>query len=158
VSSVSFSPDARWGLSGSWDGTLKLWELNSGQCVRTFEGHKAFVLSVTISPDGGSALSGSFDGVSRLWKLVWDYEFLKPSDWDDGARPYLENFLTLHCPVAKDGISRVGKPKWDDGDFKRLLKELQYRGYGWLCPEGIRKKLEEMTANWQGPPPLTGIG
>jgi len=50
----------------------------------------------------------------------------------------------------------VGKPVWNDRDFNELLKELQYRGYGWLRPEGVRKKLEEMTANWQGLPPLPG--
>jgi hypothetical protein len=75
-------------------------------------------------------------------------------DWDEGARPYLETFLTLHCPYGEDGVSRVGKPEWSEDDFQQLLTELQYRGYGWLRPEGVRKKLEEMTANWQGLPPL----
>ena len=52
---------------------------------------------------------------------------------------------------------RVGKPAWNDEDFKNLLKELLHHGYGWLRPEGVRKKLEEMTANWTGPPPLPGM-
>ena len=92
-----------------------------------------------------------------LWEQVWVYEFPEPSDWDEGARPYLEKFLTLCCPVDKDGIRSVGKPVWNDEDFKKLLNELQHRGYGWLRPQGVRKKLEEMTANWQGPPRLTEV-
>jgi hypothetical protein len=27
----------------------------------------------------------------------------------------------------------------------KLLQELRYRGYGWLKPEGVRKKLEELS-------------
>lgn len=114
--------------------------------------------SVCISPDGRWALSGSPDKTLRLWELDWDYEFPGPADWHEGARPYLEIFLTLHCPHGEDGISRVGKPQWNDEDFKKLLKDLQCRGYGWLRPEGVRRKLEEMTRNWTGPPPLPGEG
>jgi hypothetical protein len=51
-------------------------------------------------------------------------------------------------------LTRRGKPIWTDDDFKQLLHTLACAGYGWLRPEGVRKKLEEMTANWQGPPPL----
>jgi hypothetical protein len=69
-------------------------------------------------------------------------------------RNYLDTFLILHCPYGHNAISRVGKPVWYDEDFKKLITDLQYRGYGWLQPEGVRKKLEEMTRNWQGPPPL----
>ena len=101
-------------------------------------------------------MSGSHDETIRLYEFDWDYEFPGWSDWDEGARPYLEIFLTMHCPYGPDGLSRVGKPVWNNEDFEKLLKDLQYRGYGWLRPEGVRKKLEEMTANWQGPPPLPG--
>ena len=41
---------------------------------------------------------------------------------------------------------------------QRLLRELGLRGYGWLRPEGVRRKLEEMTANWQEPPLLPSDG
>jgi len=102
------------------------------------------------------ALSGSEDESLRLWQLVWDYEFPGSADWDDGAQPCLETFLTLHCPYGDDGISCVGKPQWTDDDFERLLFTLGCVGYGWLRPEGVKKKLEEMAANWQGPPPLPG--
>jgi hypothetical protein len=118
------------------------------------EGHTAAVRSGSISQNGQYALSGSFDGTLRLWEFDWDYDFPGCADWDEGARPYLETFLTLHCPCEEGGVSRVGTPGWDDGDFQELLVELPFRGYGWLKPEGLRKKLEEMAANWQGPPPL----
>ena len=91
-----------------------------------------------------------------LWEFIWDYEFPESVDWDEDARPYLKSFLILHCKYDKTGIFRVGKPVWNDEDFMKLLKELEYRGYGWLRPEGVRRELERMTREWQGPPPLPG--
>lgn len=122
---------------------------------RTFEGHTSFVTSVAISSDGKYALSGSRDETLRLWYLDWDYEFPDETDWDEGARPYLGVFLILHSG-GRNWLGRWKRPRWTDDDFNKLLKELQYRGFGWLRPEGVRKKLEEMSTNWQGPPPLAG--
>ena len=107
-----------------------------------------------MSRDGRWCLSGSFDKTVRLWELDWEYEFPEPADWDEGARPHFEIFLTLQCPVGDDGLTRVGRPSWTEGDFQRLLTDLQYRGFGWLRPDGMRRQLEKMTAEWQGPPPL----
>jgi WD40 repeat protein len=120
------------------------------------EGHSDGVKSVCISLDGRYGLSGSEDKTLKLWEFDWEYEFPEPEDWDEGARPYLEVFLTLHCRVGLDGISRVGTPVWNDEDFKKLVVELGYRGYGWLRPEGVRRQLEKMTSEWKGPPMLVG--
>jgi hypothetical protein len=74
------------------------------------------------------------------------------ANWDEGARPYLWNFLTLHS--GKNWLGRWKKPRWDEAEFQQLLNELGYRGYGWLRPEGIMQELEKMALDWQGPPPL----
>ena len=154
VNSVAISPDGRLALSGSNDATLRLWDLATGRCLRTFEGHTHYVRPVTFSSDGQMALSGSGDNTLRLWEFDWEYEFPDKADWDEGARPYLEIFLTLHCRCEDDGLTPVGKPQWIDDDFQHLITQLQQRGFGWLRPEGVRRELEKMTANWQGPPPL----
>lgn len=150
---VSFTPDGRWALSASQNETLRLWDVNSGECVQVLE-HGNGVTAACLSPDGRFVLSGSADKTMRLWEIDWQVEIPEPADWDDGALPYLEIFLTLHCPYDDDGISRTGKPNWNDDDFQHLLTELQYRGFGWLRPEGVRRKLEKMTHEWTGPPPL----
>jgi len=66
---VAFSPDGKLALSGSWDSTVKLWEVSSGDVIRTFEGHSKWVNAVAFSPDGKLALSGSQDKTLKLWKV-----------------------------------------------------------------------------------------
>ena len=151
ANSVAFSPDGGFCLSGGGESTLLLWDASTGQCLRTFEGHTDQVKSVALSLDGRFCLSGSKDKTLRLWELDWEYEFPGWENWDEGAKPYLEQFLTLHTPVGRDGSRHSGKPKWSNADFQRLIIDLQRRGYGWLREGGVRKKLTTMTANWQGP-------
>jgi len=81
VTSVSWSSDGRYALSGEhrttsrgaeeWDSVERLWEVASGRCLRTFEGHTQGVTSVSWSPDGRCAFSGSDDETLRLWRIVF---------------------------------------------------------------------------------------
>ena len=155
--------------SGKDDNTVRLREVDSGRCLRTFQGHTGEVSSVSLSADGRFALSGSNDKTVRLWELDWDLEARDPVDWDERALPYLKNFLVQRTPYAgrlpqdrkpskkeiQLALTRRGKPSWNEQDFQELIRQLQYAGYGWLRPEGVQRQLEEMAARWQGPPPFT---
>ena len=61
------SPDGRWLISASKDQTVRLWDVASGQELRTFSGHQGLVSDVAFSPDGTSAVSGGRDRTLRLW-------------------------------------------------------------------------------------------
>ena len=56
-------------LSGSQDKTARLWDLRTGKCVRTMEGHTDSVFSVDMDPHCRTAVSGSADTNVRLWDL-----------------------------------------------------------------------------------------
>ena len=49
------------------DNTVRLWDCQTGQQLRSFLGHSDAVNSVAFSPDGKWALSGSGDKTVRLW-------------------------------------------------------------------------------------------
>ena len=71
VNSVSFSPDGKYVASGSWDKTVKVWNVSSGELMKTLEGHPWHVYSVSFSPDpdGASIVSGSRDMTVKVWSV-----------------------------------------------------------------------------------------
>jgi WD40 repeat protein len=64
------SSDGRRVLSASADGTVRVWETESGRLVRTFHSVGSPVSAVAVSPDGRLVLSGHEDGAMRLWRLA----------------------------------------------------------------------------------------
>jgi WD40 repeat protein len=99
VHSIAFSPDGRILASGMDDGTIRLWDVATGerlgQIGRPLTGHKRAVYSVAFSPDGRTLASAGDDGTVRLWeRILW-------STFGD-----LE---TRVCSIVGTGLSR---PEW----------------------------------------------
>jgi WD40 repeat protein len=69
VWSVVYSPDGRYLASGSWDKTIKIWEVATGKELRTLTGHSQTVFSVVYSPDGRYLASGSADKTIKIWRV-----------------------------------------------------------------------------------------
>lgn len=75
VSDIVISSDGQFALSGSWDATLRLWEIATGKCTRRFVGHSKDVLSVAFSSDNRQIVSGSRDRTVKLWNTLGECKF-----------------------------------------------------------------------------------
>jgi guanine nucleotide-binding protein subunit beta-2-like 1 protein len=75
VQDVVISSDGQFALSGSWDHTLRLWDLNSGTTTKRFVGHTKDVLSVAFSADNRQIVSGSRDKTIRLWNTLGECKY-----------------------------------------------------------------------------------
>ncbi|KAG8127824.1 putative G-protein [Naja naja] len=130
VSDVVISSDGQFALSGSWDGTLRLWDLTTGTTTRRFVGHTKDVLSVAFSSDNRQIVSGSRDKTIKLWNTlgvckytvqVWNLANCKLKTNHIGHTGYLNTVTvspdgSLCASGGKDGQAML----WDLNEGKHL--------------------------------------
>lgn len=86
---IAFSPDGKRLAAADANREIYVWELATGERIRTFRGHQKAVTSLAFSPDGKTLLSGSEDATMLLWDVGGAGRkpvLLKPEDlagyWD----------------------------------------------------------------------------
>jgi WD40 repeat protein/transcriptional regulator with XRE-family HTH domain len=68
VQALAFSPDERMLATGSWDGIVKLWNLENG-ALRWQGQHSGSIHRLAFTPDGRTLASGGDDAAIRLWDV-----------------------------------------------------------------------------------------
>ncbi len=81
VSSVAFSPDSRYILTGSRDNIARIFDLETGN-VRELVGHTNIIWGTAFSPDSRMALTGSQDRTARLWDVATGIELRRFASHD----------------------------------------------------------------------------
>jgi WD40 repeat protein len=69
VKNIALSPDGKTLLSGDVFGNLKLWDFNSGELIRNFEGVPGIIYSLAFSPDGKTCAVGTLYGRVGVWEV-----------------------------------------------------------------------------------------
>jgi guanine nucleotide-binding protein subunit beta-2-like 1 protein len=145
VQDVSISSDGQFALSGSWDGTLRLWDLQSGETTRRFVGHSKDVLSVAFSADNRQIVSGSRDKTINLWNTLGQLKYTLSDDGHSEWVSCVRFSPNLASPlVVSAGWDKLVKV-WDLTKCKLRNNLIGHTGYvntvtvspdGSLCASG----------------------
>jgi WD40 repeat protein len=109
---VAITPDGRRAVSASFDNTLRVWDLESGQSLRTLQGHTAHVNAMAITPDGRRAVSASDDKTLRVWHVESGKELTVFTGESHMAR----------CAIAPDGQTIIAGDSLGQMHFLRLVE------------------------------------
>lgn len=146
VQDVVISSDGQFCLSGSWDGTLRLWDVNTGATTRRFLGHSKDVLSVAFSVDNRQIVSGSRDKTIKLWNTIGEckYTVSEPeghTEWVSCVRFSPTNKQPIIISAGWDKLIKV----WNLSTLKLANNLVGHTGYintvtvspdGSLCASG----------------------
>lgn len=147
VEDVAISSDGQFALSGSWDGTLRLWDLNTGSTTRRFVGHTKDVLSVAFSADNRQIVSGSRDKTINLWNTLGQCKYTITTA-EDGHQEWVSCVRispNMETPlIVSAGWDKTVKV-WDLSTCKLRTNLIGHTGYvntvtvspdGSLCASG----------------------
>lgn len=157
INTVSLSVNARIGLTGGQDNTVRLWDFQDRACLQVLSETTPNVRAVVLSPECRFAAAADEQGNIEIWYLDWSLLPQPSHDWDDGALPYIHAFLSNRRLSEKgtsdsqnirfEDVRRFfryrGKPSWTDKEVERLLFLLGCAGYGWLSRERVLKALAQ---------------
>jgi len=146
VQDVVISSDGQFALSGSWDHTLRLWEINRGITTRRFVGHSKDVLSVAFSADNRQIVSGSRDRSIKLWNTLGECKYTidgenAHTEWVSCVRFSPNTQTPLIVSAGWDGLIKV----WNLNNCKLRTNLIGHTGYintvtvspdGSLCASG----------------------
>lgn len=79
IRTLAFSRDGKLLVSGGFDETIRLWDVESGrQLGEPWRGHQGEITSLCFSAEGGCVASGGADGTIRIWDIETGAEICEP--------------------------------------------------------------------------------
>jgi WD40 repeat protein len=69
IVSVSYSPNRKKILFGSWNNNVYEYDATTGRCLKKFKGHTDWISHTVYSPGGDKILSASFDFSIKVWNV-----------------------------------------------------------------------------------------
>jgi len=115
VRSVGFSQDGSRVVSGSYDKTLRIWNVTTGEMEAELKGHTGWVTSVAFSQDGSQVISGSDDKTTRIWNVMTgdSQSESMPTSSPDGRVTIPEGFRFSY-PLQQPMLSMISTSQLSD--------------------------------------------
>jgi WD40 repeat protein len=120
VFSLAFSPDGKHLVSGSFDRTAIIWDVNDHRLLYRLAGHTGLLQGVAFTPDGERVITASEDTTLKLWSVSDGRELATLAGHSDKVRSMAVSSLDgLIASGSRNGEIRL----WDSrtGRFVRTL-------------------------------------
>lgn len=111
VYGASASPDGRFMVTASRDGTGKIWDIAQGKQIGATLEHDNTITEAKFSPDGKLIATASLDGTARIWDARTGLPKTAPLQHDGGV-----NTVSFHptgsslLTGSRDGTARLWQP------------------------------------------------
>jgi WD40 repeat protein len=77
IDNAVFSPDGCQVVTASYDGTARIWDVNTGSQLKVLYGHMDWVMSADYSNDGKKIVTCGWDNTARLWDVETGNELIR---------------------------------------------------------------------------------
>ena len=137
INMVKYSPTGKHIYSAGNDKAIKMWDVNTGIDVNTFNAHQAPVMTIELSKDGSRLLSGDSDGIIILWNAL-NGEVIEKFDAHAGAvnTAKFSNDETMIISGGDDEMLRMWNSKGDSiGAVTGFSSPIKNLG---ISPDGTR--------------------
>jgi WD40 repeat protein len=126
MDALAFSPDGKTLATGSNEGFVRLWDIETGEAYRTWQpSERGAIESVAYSPDGKILATGNTEGNIMLW----DAESAKL------LRTMSEEPLVRHLVFSPDGATLVSGGYMEKGE-----EVIGSQGHAWNTADGAFKQ------------------
>ncbi|EMG47315.1 ASC1 Guanine nucleotide-binding protein subunit beta-like protein [Candida maltosa Xu316] len=127
VQDVTISADGAYALSASWDRTLRLWDLETGETTQRFVGHKGDVLSVSIAKNLRQIVSASRDKTVKVWNTIGECmaTLTGHNDWVSAVRISPSDQSSTVISASWDKTVK----SWDLADYSVNADFIGHTGY-----------------------------
>lgn len=145
VTALEFSPDEKWLVSGDAKGRLHVWNVSTGEWVRTMKGHNRRVQQILFSSNGQRLFTASADSSIAQW------EFDSGRELVDGVLKHPDSVVGM--AISEDDTQLVsscvdGSIRHWDLQENRLISTIKPVGSWDSVALNIQKALNQRFREW----------